>query len=117
MTERAPALIERNAPVEPDHVGAGFAHGGQQGRGVHSEVDDRNAQRLDPAHQSGVRDGQNEVAIIGRAEGADPAIEDLDDICACLHLLGGVCSQTVASFSSRSCQTAGSRYIMFLVKT
>ena len=57
--------VQRNAPVEADHVGAGFAHGGQQARGVDSEIDDGHAQRLHPADETRGH-GQDEIAVVGR---------------------------------------------------
>ena len=46
VAESGPAFIQRHAPIEADHIGSGLAHGRQQGRGIHAEVDDRHAQRL-----------------------------------------------------------------------
>ncbi len=50
VAESGPALVQGHPPIEADDVGAGFAHGRQQGRGIHAEVDDRHAQRLHLAH-------------------------------------------------------------------
>src|ERR1700692_2354605 len=37
MAESGPALIQGDTPIETDDVGAGFAHGWQQGRGGYAE--------------------------------------------------------------------------------
>ena len=50
VAEGGPALVQGHPPIETDHVGAGLAHGGQKGCGVHAEVDDRHSQGLHFAH-------------------------------------------------------------------
>ena len=89
VVERAPAFVERHAPVEAEHVGSGLAHGGEQAGGVDSEIDDGNAEGLHFADED-FRRGQHEVAIIGDAQRSGPAIEDLDDVGAGVDLLRGV---------------------------
>ena len=39
VSQRGPRLVERDAPIHADNVGAGLAHGGKQGCGISSEVD------------------------------------------------------------------------------
>ena len=47
VIEARPAFVERDAPVEADDVGSGFAHGGQQRGGVDAEINDGDADVLD----------------------------------------------------------------------
>ena len=49
VADGAPAFVEGDAPVEAEDVGAGFAHGGEEGGGVDAEVDDGDAEGLDAA--------------------------------------------------------------------
>ena len=43
VADDGPAVVERDPPVEADHVAAGGGHRGQQRRGARAEVDRRHA--------------------------------------------------------------------------
>ena len=89
MFEIAPALIERDAPVEADDFGSGFIHRGKQRGAVGAKINDWRAGLLQALDQGGdVR--QNVAAVVFHAEAADPTVENLDDIGAGAHLGGGV---------------------------
>ena len=84
----APAFVERDAPVEADDVGAGFAEGGEERGGVDAEVDDGDAEGLDAADEFG-GGAEAVVAVVLHGERAGPGVEDLDDVGAGGDLLGG----------------------------
>ena len=89
MVEIAPALVERDAPVEADDFGSGFVHRRKQRSAVGAEINNGRAGFLQALHENGdVR--QDVAAIVFHAEAADPAIENLDDIGAGSHLGSGV---------------------------
>src|SRR5271165_5294303 len=61
VVERAPALVERNPPVEAENIRAGLAHGGKQARGIDSKIDDWDTELLDFADENFGR-RENEIA-------------------------------------------------------
>ena len=92
VADGAPAFVEGLPPVEADHVGAGRSHGFEQARGFNAEVDDGHAQSLHGADEALGR-FEGIVAIVGETERADPAVEDLNDVGAGLHLQAAVLGQ------------------------
>ena len=87
--EISPAFVKRDAPVEPNHFGAGFSHRGQKGSAVCPEINYWHTCFLQSLHQfGGAR--QHIAAIVLDAEAADPAVEDLNDISARAHLLSRI---------------------------
>src|ERR1700721_307513 len=89
MMEIAPALVERDAPIETDDVGASFIHGGEKGGAIGTEINNGSAGLLQALDHGGDV-GQNVAAIILDTQATDPAIENLDDVSAGAHLCGGV---------------------------
>ena len=90
VIEAGPALIEGNTPVESDHIGSSFVHGGKQRRAVSSEINDGHTGFLQLLHHAGDV-GQHVAAIVFHAEATDPAVENLDDVGSGAHLIGGIC--------------------------
>src|SRR5271165_2954397 len=86
IIEVTPRCIERNPPVKPEDVRPGLAHGRQQARRVHAEVDHRNAHGLNVADES-LRRGQYEFPIVLDAQRTGPAVEYLDYVRTGFHLL------------------------------
>jgi len=85
VAESAPAVVERDAPIEANHFRSRFVHRGQQRRAVGTEINDGRSRRLQSFHQ--VRDvRQNVAAIVFHAETSHPAVENLDHIGARAHL-------------------------------
>ena len=71
-------MVEGDAPVEAEDVGAGFAHGGEEGGGVDAEVDDGDAEGFDALDELG-GGGEAVLAVVGDGERAGPGVEDLDE--------------------------------------
>ena len=113
MSDGAPALIERDAPVEADDVGAGLAEGGQERGGVDAEVDDGDAEGLDAADELG-GGGERVGAVVGDGERAGPGVEDLDDVGAGGDLLRGEVGEDGDELVHQHSH-AGLEYISFLV--
>ena len=72
MAHRAPSLVQRLPPVQPNHVGACLSHLAQQPRRLHAKVDHRHAHRLHRAHQPLGRI-KRVFAIIGQARANPPS--------------------------------------------
>src|SRR5271155_5592396 len=89
VVERAPALIERNPPVEAENIRAGHAHGGKQASGIDSKIDDWDTELLDFADENFGR-RENEIAVVSDAERSSPTVEDLDHVRSSSHLLSSV---------------------------
>jgi carboxymethylenebutenolidase len=89
MTEASPAIVERDTPVEPDHVGSSLFHGGQERGAVGAEINDGRASFLQLPHHAGDV-GEHVAAIVFHAEASDPTVENLNHVGAGAHLLGGV---------------------------
>ena len=85
----APAFVERLTPVEADDVCAGGSHFCEQAAGFDSEVDDGNAHGLDGTYKT-LGGFKGVFPVVGKAEGTDPAIEDLDDVRAGEYLEAAV---------------------------
>ena len=77
-----PAAVERDAPVEADHVPSGLGHLPQEGGRPGAEVDRRH---VDGGEDPG-RVGRGEPLVVGRRQRADPRVEDLDHVGAGAHL-------------------------------
>src|SRR6185437_14866938 len=80
-----PALVDIDAPVHTDDIGAGRGEQIENAKGAGAEDDNRNAERphrLDNPPEM----RQHMCAIVARAEGTGPTIEELDRLCARLHL-------------------------------
>ncbi len=81
-----PAAVERDPPVEADHVAAGVGHRAQERGGARAEVDRR--------HVDGGEDprrvGRDELLVVGRRERPDPRVEQLDHVRPGLGLRGHV---------------------------
>src|ERR1051325_306509 len=75
VTDTLPAFVETHAPVEPDHVAAGFTHQLEQRRSTRTEMDYRHARSDIPDHVARVR--QHEFAIVIRAQAPDPRVKQL----------------------------------------
>ena len=71
-----PAGVERDAPVEPDHVAAGRGHLLEQRGGAGAEVDRRHVDGGEHARR--VR--RHVVAVVRGRERADPGVEQLDHV-------------------------------------
>ncbi len=88
----APTHIERLAPIQTDHVGAGRCHLRQQSSGFHAEVDHRALPSAAPRApvastlQKHSRDSPE-------SQRTDPAVENLDHVRACLNLQPAVLRQ------------------------
>jgi hypothetical protein len=94
MMEIAPALVERDAPIETDDVSASFIHGGQKRGAICTEINNGSAGLLQALDHGGDV-GQNVAAIIFDTQAADPAIENLDDVSTGAHLCGGVLGRDI----------------------
>ena len=91
QSDALPGLVERHAPVNPDHVTPGRRHRFEQGRGAGTEVEHGRTgcgDRLQDAR--GVWPG--ELPVVGRRERANPGIEDLNRLRARFHLRDEVVS-------------------------
>src|ERR1700687_3682853 len=89
MIEASPAHIKRNARIKSNHFGPSFFHGGQKRGAVGAEINDRRSGFLQLLHHaSDVR--KHVAAIVRDAEATDPTVEDLNDVGAGAHLVGGV---------------------------
>ena len=85
MAEAAPAVVQRNPPVEADHLGSRFFHRRQERGAVGTEINDRHVALLQSLHQVGdVR--QHIPPIVFHAQTADPAVKNLDRISSCTNL-------------------------------
>src|ERR1051325_11544442 len=62
MTDTLPAFVESDAPVESNHIAAGFAHQLQQRSRAGAEMNHRNTRHNIPNHIPRMR--QNKLAII-----------------------------------------------------
>ena len=89
MIEASPTFVERDAPVESDHVRSGLFHRGKKRGAVGAEVNDRHSGLLQLLHHAGDV-GQNVAAIVFHAEASDPAIENLDDVGPGADLISGI---------------------------
>ena len=78
--------VERDAPVEPDHVAARGGHLREQRGGAGAEVDRRAVDgREDPR-----RVRLHELLVVGGRQRPDPGVEELDHVGARSHLGGDV---------------------------
>ena len=91
LAHGGPALVERDAPVEPDHVPSGRGHERQQRRGAGPEVDRRHVDRGEDPR----RPGRDELRIVRGRERADPRVEELDHVGAGAHRLLNVSREPV----------------------
>src|SRR6266404_662947 len=84
-SDRLPALIQRNPPVQADHLSAGLFHRRQKRGTVGAEIDDRRSSLLQRFHQfGGAR--HHVTAIVIHAKAAHPTVEYLDHVGARAHL-------------------------------
>ena len=81
-----PALVERNPPVEPDHVAARRCHLLQERGGTGAEMDRRHVD----CPENGGRMRGDVLAIVRGRERADPGVEHLDHVRAGARLGGDV---------------------------
>ena len=75
-TDPAGRLVQRNAPVHPDHVGAGLAHEPEQFAGAHPEVDAGHPVGGDRVEDHG-RGGHHIAAVVVGRQRAGPGVEEL----------------------------------------
>ncbi len=84
-----PGLVERDPPVDTDHVAAGLAHVAEERRRPDAEVNRGHAERA-----KGIEDARgvrlDELAVVARAERADPGVEHLHGLDAGFDLRGEV---------------------------
>src|SRR5882757_7702901 len=72
-SQALPTSIERNTPVDANHLRAAFLHQGQEGSAIGAEINNRHAGLLQAFHQVGdVRQGI--AAIVLHAQASDPAV-------------------------------------------
>ena len=76
VADLRPAAVERDPPVEADHVAAGLGHRAQQRRRAGAEVDRRHVDRGEDPRR--VR--RDELLVVRRRERADPRVEELDHV-------------------------------------
>ena len=109
VPDRLPALVERDPPVEADHVAARRRHRRQQRRGARAEVDRRRVDRGEDLR----RPRRDELLVVGGRERADPRVEQLHDVGArrAPAPRGTSRSSRRASPSARS-RPSGSEYII-----
>src|ERR1017187_8160163 len=72
-----PGLGDVDAPIDAHDVAAGGVEFAEEAAGAGAEVDNRDSGGAD-ALDEGAAVGRGEADVIVGAEGADPAIEDLD---------------------------------------
>ena len=76
---RVPGLVERRAPVGADHVAAGLAQLVEDRSGADAEMNRRHAGRRD-ALEDLLRVRQDELAVVGGVQRADPRVEHLHGV-------------------------------------
>ena len=100
-----PAGVERDPPVEADHVAAGRRHLLEQGRGARAEVDRRHVDRGEDARR--VR--CDVVAVVRGRERADPGVEQLDHVRARARLGGDVAGERLGQLLEQRVPDLGLR--------
>src|SRR5258707_2386187 len=88
MLQAAPALVQRDAPVETDYFGSRLFHRGQKSRAIGSEINDRHACLLQSLHHAGDM-RQYVPAVIFDAQAPPPTVKKLDYISPGAGSLGG----------------------------
>ena len=91
VADLLPAPVERDPPVEPDHVAARVAHLLEQRRRAGAEVDRRAVDRGEDARRVRL----HELLVVRRRERADPRVEELDHVRAGAHLAADVARERV----------------------
>src|SRR5216683_573525 len=87
--QAAPAFVQRNAPVEPNHLGSGFFHRRKKSGAIRTEINDWRSAALQALHQMGNM-REHIATVIVHAQTADPTIEDLNHVRTGAHLLSSV---------------------------
>ena len=89
VTDTLPAGIERDSPVDTDHIRARLLHRWQECSAVGAEVNNRYPGFVQSIHK--IFDmGQRIAPVILHAQASHPTIENLDRVRAGTHLFGGV---------------------------
>ena len=91
VADLLPAPVERDPPVEPDHVAARVAHLLEQRRRAGAEVDRRAVDRGEDARRVRL----HELLVVLRRERSDPRVEELDHVGARAHLRPDVAGEGV----------------------